>query len=189
MQISYVPCRDFYVYLHKKPDGEVFYVGKGRGVRAYDHDPRNKAWKQIVDECGDYVVEIARAGLLDDEARKLEAIMIKKYGRVVDGGTLTNSREVDDAFHWRKYYVTENLAEIQAEIDAMIKSEWNDIPGDLTEYPKGMPVAPFRLHHSGIIVDAAGREVCHPVDGEWEDDLSVASMICEHMNRAASASK
>ena len=189
MQISYVPCRDFYVYLHKKSDGTVFYVGKGRGIRAYNPEPRNFAWAAIVSENTDYDVEIVRAGLLDEDARKLEAILIQKYGRSIDGGTLTNSTILDDAFHWQKYYITENLAEIQAAVDALINADWDSVPGELTQYPKGMPEPPFRLHPTGIIVDAQGREVCHPVEGAWEDDLSVASMICESLNLAENQSK
>ena len=38
---------DFYVYIHKRQsDGIVFYVGKGRGKRAYYFHERNDHWKK-----------------------------------------------------------------------------------------------------------------------------------------------
>lgn len=34
---------NFYVYIHVKPhNGEIFYVGKGKGKRAYYKHSRNK---------------------------------------------------------------------------------------------------------------------------------------------------
>ena len=35
---------DYYVYLHKTLDGEVFYVGKGTGKRAKSKAYRSKEW-------------------------------------------------------------------------------------------------------------------------------------------------
>jgi len=74
---------DFYVYLHKNPSsGEVFYVGKGRGKRAYETGNRNNEWEQVVAGCGGtFDVEFVEVDLLEDEACDLEAETIRKYGQ------------------------------------------------------------------------------------------------------------
>ena len=36
---------DYYVYLHKTLNGEVFYVGKGRLKRAWSKSNRGKNWR------------------------------------------------------------------------------------------------------------------------------------------------
>jgi hypothetical protein len=42
----------FYVYMHCKPDGTLFYVGKGSGKRARDFASRNQHYKNIVAQYG-----------------------------------------------------------------------------------------------------------------------------------------
>lgn len=44
----------FYVYTHARPDGSVFYVGKGRGRRAWDFSPsrRSRHHRNIVEKHG-----------------------------------------------------------------------------------------------------------------------------------------
>lgn len=85
--------RDYYVYLHKDPiNGVPFYVGKGRGDRAYSKARRHPEWHAKVGSLkGDYVVEIVTNALLEREAFHEEAELIRKYGKVSDGtGTLVN---------------------------------------------------------------------------------------------------
>ena len=51
---------DFYVYVHKKKtNGEVFYVGKGSGKRAWSAFGRNSLWKRTADKYG-WLVEIVQ---------------------------------------------------------------------------------------------------------------------------------
>jgi len=82
---------DFYVYVHKKKtDGSVFYVGKGKGKRAWKKSCRNEWWKRIEEKHG-RTVEIIARGLSEDEAFALEAKAIAAYGRdnlcnLTDGG-------------------------------------------------------------------------------------------------------
>lgn len=53
----------FYVYFHRKmTDGEIFYVGKGRGNRAWSVDGRTRAWVKVVADHG-RIVEIYRDNL------------------------------------------------------------------------------------------------------------------------------
>ena len=63
-----------YVYIHKGPDGQIFYVGKGVGDRAYSKD-RMPHWHHYVKtRCGGrYTVEIVRRFQNDEAA--LEPVM------------------------------------------------------------------------------------------------------------------
>ncbi len=81
----------FYVYVHKRlSDGNIFYVGKGKGNRAFDRSGRNNLWQKIVDKHG-LVVEIIHANLLEQTAWDIETRLIEQYGRLCDNtGVLAN---------------------------------------------------------------------------------------------------
>lgn len=74
--------RGYYVYLHKSTkSGEVFYVGKGSGNRAWETQSRNQDWKDRVSEIGgEWEVEIYKDDLSEIEAFNLEEKLVKKYG-------------------------------------------------------------------------------------------------------------
>ena len=82
---------DFYVYLHrKKTTGEVFYVGKGSGDRAWSASGRNDLWVRTVNKHG-YTVEIFLSNLQEWYAFELEKELIALHGRLSDGkGKLVN---------------------------------------------------------------------------------------------------
>lgn len=68
----------FYVYAHRKADiGEIFYIGKGRGKRAWC-GRRNAKWKEVADRCG-AVIEICQDGLSEADAMLLEEWLIDKF--------------------------------------------------------------------------------------------------------------
>ena len=46
----------FYIYIHRKPDGTPFYVGKGHGKRAYKRTNRNPHHTAILAKYGDAVI-------------------------------------------------------------------------------------------------------------------------------------
>ena len=80
----------YYVYVHKKPDGEVFYVGKGCANRYLSNRHRSEYWRRIVAKYG-FVAEIVHGGLTEDEAFSMEVLLIEHYGRdalcnLTDGG-------------------------------------------------------------------------------------------------------
>jgi hypothetical protein len=81
----------FYVYLHLTEDtNEVFYVGKGKGNRAYKLSGRNKFWHSVVNKHG-FVVKIVEDNLSEDQSVLLERKLISEYGRRDLGqGTLVN---------------------------------------------------------------------------------------------------
>ena len=82
----------FYTYVHCDQTGKPFYVGKGKGTRAWSHRGRNKWWKNIAEKRGLNVKFLAKD--VDEELAFLceqEAISIfKMRGEVLcnmtDGG-------------------------------------------------------------------------------------------------------
>jgi hypothetical protein len=70
---------NYYVYLHKTKDGVPFYVGKGKGKRAYSTN-RNADWLRFVDSIGDYDVEIPHSNLSEDKALEIEKNLIAEIG-------------------------------------------------------------------------------------------------------------
>jgi len=63
-----------YTYAHAKPDGTIFYIGKGIGRRAYSKN-RNDYWKNIVAKYG-YEVQILAHWDTEVEALDHEVLLI-----------------------------------------------------------------------------------------------------------------
>ncbi len=86
----------FYVYLHCKPDGTPFYVGKGNGDRAYRiYSKRNSFHSNVVKKYGAQRILIykQKIGLTEDQAFAFEREAIKclrEFGyelcNMTDGG-------------------------------------------------------------------------------------------------------
>jgi len=88
--------RGFYVYVHKDKSNDVpFYVGKGRGKRAYSESRRTRAWSEKVAGLQNgYEVGIVAEDLSEEEAFDLEGDLIGKYGRLINNtGPLVNKTE------------------------------------------------------------------------------------------------
>ena len=82
----------YYTYVHCDQNGKPFYVGKGKGMRAWSHRGRNRWWKSIVEKRGLHVGFLAKD--IDEELAFLceqEAISaFKMRGEILcnmtDGG-------------------------------------------------------------------------------------------------------
>lgn len=74
-------CKNvFYTYVHIRIDtNKVFYVGKGKGNRAYVTKRRNAHWNNIVAKTP-YTIHIVKDNLSEHDAFKLEIELIKQYG-------------------------------------------------------------------------------------------------------------
>lgn len=96
MAVKIIP-QDFYVYTHHKATtGEIFYVGKGHGRRAWEKADRNPFWKRIVSKHG-VVVKVAQDGLQEWAAFELECDLIALHGRRNLGdGSLVNLTDGGD---------------------------------------------------------------------------------------------
>ena len=83
---------NYYVYVHKKPNGEIFYVGKGTKNRAWSKHGRNKHWCNVVNKYGKFTVEIVLDNLQEWYAFELEKDLTLQYREqyhlvnVTDGG-------------------------------------------------------------------------------------------------------
>ena len=70
---------NYYVYIHKTKDGNPFYIGKGKGKRAYSI-ARNNHWKEFVSRIGQYDIEIPYTNLTEEKALQLEKELIAQIG-------------------------------------------------------------------------------------------------------------
>lgn len=83
----------FYTYSHQKiDDGKIFYIGKGKGNRAFSENRRNKYWKSIVANHG-FLAEILAVWKTEQEALDHEKLLILcfkdmgyKLANLTDGG-------------------------------------------------------------------------------------------------------
>jgi hypothetical protein len=85
--------RGYYVYLHRdRATRTPFYVGKGKGRRAYDVEGRPLDWhKKVKSLTAGFDTEIVKNDLSEEDAYDLERELIRKYGKIADGkGTLLN---------------------------------------------------------------------------------------------------
>lgn len=69
----------YYVYIHTRLDtGEVFYVGKGNGYRAFDKSGRNIWWNRIANKT-EWISSIVQDNMSEDDAYLLEMWLIAKF--------------------------------------------------------------------------------------------------------------
>jgi hypothetical protein len=68
-----------YTYAHCKPNGSIFYIGKGSGDRAYRKSHRNQYWHNIVNKYGSYNIEILSNWNTHEEALSHEVLLISCF--------------------------------------------------------------------------------------------------------------
>lgn len=72
----------FYVYAHRSIcDGSLFYIGKGKGKRAYYTSNRSDKWRKL--SLDGYEVEIVASGMTNDDALDLERLLVDE---AIDSG-------------------------------------------------------------------------------------------------------
>lgn len=85
------------VYIHKKPNNEIFYVGIGSKKRAYCKTNRSSFWKKTINKYPNYNIKIIYKNLTWDEACFKEINLIRLFGRKDLGlGTLVNMTDGGD---------------------------------------------------------------------------------------------
>jgi len=88
----------YYVYEHWRLDkDECFYVGKGKGGRAYETSKRGSHWRHIVAKLerigSGYEVRLVITGLTEKEAFKIEKERIAFWRDIVDLANKTDGGE------------------------------------------------------------------------------------------------
>ena len=83
----------FYVYTHAKPNGTVFYVGKGCGNRATSKANRNRFHEHVTSKYGweNIIVSVVASGVSEEEAFRIEIDTIRAYKS--KGAPLVNMSE------------------------------------------------------------------------------------------------
>lgn len=83
----------FYTYAHFRPDNSVFYIGKGRGRRAWSDKNRNPYWHHIISKHKDYRVQVLAQWATEQEAFDHEKFLIWCFrdmgysiANIADGG-------------------------------------------------------------------------------------------------------
>ena len=92
-----VPMKDFYTYAYLREDGSPYYVGKGKGDRAFSTQRRNKPL------CNSKIVFL-RKNMSEKDALKHECKIIKFFGRKDLGtGILRNRTDGGEGISGHKF--------------------------------------------------------------------------------------
>jgi hypothetical protein len=120
----------FYTYAHYKPDGTMFYIGKGSVCRAHNKAGRNVVWKRTVEKHGGFKVEILGRWSTEQEAFDHEIFLIdtiKKMGvpivNIAEGGLgSTGFRHTEQHKEFKKKMMLERNPMCNPEIRAKQKN-------------------------------------------------------------------
>lgn len=69
----------FLTYAHCKPDGSIFYIGKGSSKRAHSSSGRNVVWKRTVEKHGGFSVMVLAKWNTEQEAFDHEIALIDTF--------------------------------------------------------------------------------------------------------------
>ena len=69
----------YYTYAHYNINGDLFYIGKGTGSRAFRHNDRSKEWKDYVYNTDGITIKIIQRWETEEEAYKHERELISHY--------------------------------------------------------------------------------------------------------------
>jgi len=124
----------FYVYLHRRAsDNKVFYVGKGKGKRAYSTFGRNDRWNKTAKKHG-LIVEIVFDNLEETEAFQVErdTILEMKYF----GYPLVNMTNGGDGISGFKHSVETKRKQSERMILSYNEEIANNLANGVREYYK-----------------------------------------------------
>ena len=97
-----IPMRQYYCYIHKRSNGDVVYVGKGQGNRAWATkrtNPVHSRWLHYSAQYGLPQVEVVDRFMTEEEALKREKELVHQY--LKEGCKLFNDIKFTD---WRGRY-------------------------------------------------------------------------------------
>lgn len=83
-----------YVYAYLRTDGTPYYIGKGKGRRAWDHHRRTNGQNLLPKETNRII--LLETGLTNVGACAIERRLIRWYGKKIDGGLLVNIADGGD---------------------------------------------------------------------------------------------
>ena len=66
----------YITYAHRKPDGSIFYIGKGTIKRAHSKLGRNVVWQRTVEKYKSFEVDILAHWDTEEEAFQHEIVLI-----------------------------------------------------------------------------------------------------------------
>lgn len=95
---SYTVVMTYYTYIHRTAEGNIFYVGKGSGDRAFSGRSRSEWWRRVVEKHG-LAVEVVLHGVEEHDALSHERFLIaslRLFGarlvNMTDGGDTSPSK-------------------------------------------------------------------------------------------------
>ena len=125
--------KQFYVYIHKKPDGTPVYVGKGHGKRAYNLHNRNPHHQAVLNKYkGQIIIEVTNCET-EQAAFELEKIYIKQLRdqgyrlcNQTDGGEGVSGFKFPDEIKERVNAI--NRTKIRSEeFKSMVSAQWKGV--------------------------------------------------------------
>jgi len=125
--------KQFYVYIHKKPDGTPVYVGKGHGKRAYKLNGRNPHHQSVLDKYKDQIIIEVTNCANEKAAFDLEKSYIKqlrdqgyKLCNQTDGGEGVSGFKLPDEIKERINAI--NRTKIRSEeFKSMVSAQWKGV--------------------------------------------------------------
>lgn len=98
--------QDYYVYAHiGKTTNEIFYIGKGRGIRSRVKKSRPKYWHDAVAREDGYTIKHLHESLSEKEALRIEQILLESTKTIVNRTKKHSIRKVSfDSVSEKFYY-------------------------------------------------------------------------------------